>query len=219
MATINPYPKDWKEARRCRAFDLKQEGWTQQEITEALGVSKGAVSQWMRSVRAQGVEALCARPHTGSPRKLRDTQFRLIPDLLSHGAEAYGFRGEVWTCARVAKVIEQEFEVSYHPSHVSRLLKQLNWTPQKPLRRAAQRDEALIVHWCTAVWPELKQRARQERRTLVFVDEAGFYLLPGVVKTYAPCSQTPILRVIQTHDHLSVMSGVTSAGQLYYAGA
>src|SRR3979490_2498508 len=63
------------------------------------------------------------------------------PGFRSHGAEAYGFRGEVWPCARVAKVIEEEFGVSYHKGHVCRLLKELHWTPQLPIVRAGQRTE------------------------------------------------------------------------------
>jgi transposase len=73
-------------------------------------------------------------------------------------AEAYGFRGEMWTCARVAAVIWEEFGVSYHKAHISRLLKRLHWTPQLPIDRAAQRDEALIEQWRIHVWPELKKR-------------------------------------------------------------
>jgi transposase len=89
---------------------------------------------------------------------LTEEQRRLIPGFLGHGAEAYGFRGEVWTCARVAEVIAREYGVQYHKAHVSRLLKRLGWTPQQPITRAAQRDEAAIEHWRNEVWPELKKR-------------------------------------------------------------
>ena len=140
---------------------------------------------------------------------------RLLPEFLWHGAEAYGFRGEVWTCARIARVIEEEFGVRYHSGHVSRLLKELCWTPQVPIRRAIQRDEQAIRRWRDEVWPELLRRARRERRGLVFEDEAGFYLLPGVVRTYAPEAQTPVLREKQTRDHLSVMGGMTLQGKVY----
>ncbi len=71
--------------------------------------------------------------------------------------EAYGFRGNVWTCARVAGVIWAEFGVAYHKAHVSRLLKALHWTPQMPVARAAQRHEAVIEQWRIQVWPELKK--------------------------------------------------------------
>jgi transposase len=61
----------------------------------------------------------------------------------------------------------------------------------------------------------LKEKARRERRKLVFVDESGFYLLPGVVKTYGPKGRAPIIDEWQTRDHLSVMGGVTPQGKVY----
>jgi hypothetical protein len=132
----------------------------------------------------------------------------------AHGAEAYGFRGEVWTWARVAQVIEEEFGVCYHRSQVSRLLKELGWTPQMPIARAIQRDEPEIERWRAEVGPQRRTRARRERRGLVFVDESGFYLLPGWVQTHAPKGHTPVLREWQTRDHLSVTGGVTPTGRI-----
>jgi transposase len=208
-------PTDWREWRRMRAWRLKQLGWKQRDIAAALDVSEAAVSQWLAKARDDGPAALLSRPSPGHPPKLEPAQVRLIPDFLSHGAEAYGFRGEVWTCARVAKVIEEEFGVSYHKGHVCRLLKELRWTPQMPIARAIQRDEQEIERWRIEVWPRLKQEARREHRSPVFVDESGFYLLPGRVRTYAPEGQTPILHEWQTRDHLSVMGGVTPAGKIY----
>src|SRR5204862_5695530 len=125
---------------------------------------------------------------------------------------------EVWTCARVARVIEEEFGVRYHKDHVSRLLRELRWTPQVPIRRAIQRDEDAIRRWRDAVWPELRRRARRERRVLVCEDGSGFYLLPGLVRTYAPEAHTPVLREKQTRDHLSVMGGMTPAGKVTTLG-
>jgi transposase len=205
----------WKEARRLQALALRQKGWKQTEIAEALGVTDGAVSQWFSVVDVQEATALFARPHTGRPPALTREQKNLIPDLLSHGAEAYGFRGKVWTNARVAKVIEWEYSVIYHPSHVARLLKELKWTPQLPLVRATQRDEHALEVWRREQWPELKNQARLERKTIVFVDESGFYLLPARVRAYAPRGQTPTLQVFETHDHLSVMSALTAQGWLF----
>jgi transposase len=112
-------------------------------------------------------------------------------------------------------VIDEEFGVSYHKDHVGRLLAELHWTPQVPIRRATQRDEGAIKRWREEVWPDLQRRARRERRVLVFEDESGFYLLPGLVRTYAPQAQTPVIRKKQTRDHLSVMGGLTPAGKVY----
>src|SRR3954453_17261329 len=206
---------DALEWRRFRALHLRREGWSRRDIAEALGVSPVSVSRWFARVRDGGPEALRARPGPGRPPRLSPAHKRLIPEFLWHGAEAYGFRGEVWTCARVARVIEDEFGVRYHKDHVSRLLRELQGTPQVPIRRAIQRDEEGIRRWRDAVWPDLRRRARRERRVLVFEDESGFYLLPGAVKTYAPEGLTPVLREKQTRDHLSVMGAMTPEGRAY----
>jgi transposase len=198
-----------------RALDLAQRGWTQRDIAVALDASEGAVSRWLAAARRSGPEALRSHPGPGPSAKLSPEQLRLIPDFLWHGAEAYGFRGDVWTCERVAGVIGEEFDISYSKSQVSRLLKCLGWTPQVPITRAIQRDEEAIERWRVDSWPALKEKARRERRDLVFVDESGFYLLPGVVKTYAPKGRTPIVDEWQTRDHLSVMGGVTPQGKVY----
>lgn len=147
-----------REWRRLRAWTLKQAGWKQRDIAIALGVSEGAVSQWVSTGRRGGRKALASHPPRGVSAKLTAAQKRLIPDFLWHGAEAYGFRGDVWTTARVANVIERELGVQYHRDHVSRLLKEIGWTPQLPMTRAFQRDEAAIEQWRMEVWPALKKR-------------------------------------------------------------
>jgi transposase len=195
--------------------NLKEQGWSQQEIAEVLDVAEETVSRWLARARTGGPAALRARSALGRPPRLSSEQRRLIPEFLSHGPEAYGFRGQVWTCARVAAVIGEEFGVRYHKDHVRRLLQALRWTPQMPITRAVQRDEAAITRWRRNTWPQLRRQARRERRTLVFVDESGFYLLAGLVRTYAPEAQTPILRETVTRDHLSVMGAMTPEGKVY----
>src|SRR5918992_425111 len=149
---------DWREGRRLRAFELKQLGWSQQQIAEALGVSKGAVSQWMKRARdGGGVEVLKGRHAPGARQRLSEEQSAKVPELLERVAEAHGFRGEVWTFERVAIVIRREFGVSYHPAHVSRLLKALRHSLQKPQRQANHRDEEAIEHWKEKRWPQLKK--------------------------------------------------------------
>jgi transposase len=209
-----PLNREIREWRRLRAVELDALGWLEVDIAAALGVNKGTVSKWLTLADERGPEALLAHP-VDSPRKLTVAQRQELPELLRHGAEAYGFRGDVWTCSRIAKVIQWEFGASYHKDHVSRMMRELGWTPQIPDTRAVQRNEAAIEHWRIVVWPELLRRAEKERRTLVFVDESGFYLLPGVVRTYGPKGETPILRKVLSRDHLSVMGGFTPTGKVY----
>ena len=152
--TIPPECYEW---RRFRALDLKRRGWCQRDIAEAFDVSEEAVRRWLARVRDRGPEALRARPAPGRSPRLNPDQVRAIPELLWHGPEAYGFRGQVWTCARIAKVLEWEFGVHYHKDHVGRILKGLGWTPQQPIKRAAQRDEEAIWRWRDEIWPGLRR--------------------------------------------------------------
>lgn len=159
-----PKKADWREERRKRAWALKQQGWLQKDIAAALGVSEGAVSQWLTRAREQGVEALKRRPPPGMMPRLSSEQRAQIPLLLAHGAPAYGFDGDVWTAKRVAQVIERTFGVRYHPDHVSRLLRQCGWSRQQPIARATQRNEAKITQWYEERWPVLKKgRSKRER--------------------------------------------------------
>src|SRR5437763_7969654 len=104
-----PYlTSDVREWRRMQAWHLKRLGWKQRDIATALGASAGAVSQWLAAARAGGPDALRSRPAPGHPAKLTARQQHLIPDFLWHGPEAYGLRGEVWTCARVGHVLKEE---------------------------------------------------------------------------------------------------------------
>jgi transposase len=214
MGTSTRTTADWREWRRLRAWDLAQQDWGVNAIARALDASPAAVSRWLTTARRDGLDALRARPRPGAPAKLTADQRRLVPDFLWHGPEAYGFSGEVWTCRRVAAVLAEEFAVRYSRGQVARILKALGWTPQLPVTRAIQRDEAAVARWSGQGWPALKARAAAERRTLVFVDESGFYLLPGRVRTYGPKGRTPVIREWQGRDHLSVMGGLTADGRV-----
>jgi transposase len=120
-------------------------------------VSKGAVSQWMKRGREGGLEALKRQPAPGAPPRLSEQERAEVPELLAQGAPAHGFRGDVWTCERVAEVIWRNFGVRYHPAHVSRLPKAFGQSLQKPDRRANQRDEQTIRRWKEERWPSLKK--------------------------------------------------------------
>src|SRR5215210_6843046 len=146
--------------RRDRVWALHQAGWTGRAIAQALGVTEGAVSQWLKRAREGGPEALRVRIPPGPTPKLTAEQQAQLPTLLAHGAEAYGFLGDVWTTKRVAALIKQQFGIRYHPAHVSRLLRAVGWSPQKPIRRATQRDEAGILRWPTERWPALQAKRK-----------------------------------------------------------
>ena len=134
------------------------------EIAVALGVSEGAVSQWLKRGREAGVEALKAHPPTGMTPRLTAEQKGQLPALLAKGAQAYGFRGEVWTASRVAEVIVRTFGVRYHRDHVGKLLREAGWSRQKPIERASQRNEEAIKKWGEERWPAIKKKPSRKKQ-------------------------------------------------------
>jgi transposase len=116
------------------------------------------VSQWFKAVRENGLGRLRSRKGGGPKPRLTEGQLERLPELLAKGSEAYGFRGDVWTRARVGVVIQQEFGVAYSARHVGRLLHKIGWSLQKPVERASQRDEAAIAKWSAETWPKLKKK-------------------------------------------------------------
>src|SRR3954464_13601445 len=133
MGASEDIPAEGREWRRVRALHLKQQGWYQRDIAEALGVREETVSRWLARARDGGPEALLARPGPGRPPKLSDAELGVIPEFLWHGPEAYGFRGQVRIPPRIASVIKEELGGCYHKGHVGRLLDESDWTRQLPI--------------------------------------------------------------------------------------
>lgn len=122
-----------REARRMRAYQLWQAGWKQKDIAIALGVSKGAVSQWMSRVHMGGVEALRRHPAPGAVSRISSEQLRRLPEVLKRGARWYGYADENWTYRRMVEVIEREFGLHYVEQHMARLMRKIGWRRYKRL--------------------------------------------------------------------------------------
>jgi transposase len=145
------------EKRRLKALKFLEDGWAPVDVARQLGVDRRSVRRWRAAFERDGREALAAKPVPGRPRKLDDRDVVRLEKLLLKGARACGFDTDLWTCRRVADLIWREFDVDYHPDHVGRLLRRLGWTPQKPTRRARERDEARIQGWIRRRWPQVKK--------------------------------------------------------------
>ena len=146
------------EMRRMIAVRMLQAGKGVREVSRLVGVSPASVSRWKKVLQEQGVEGLRAKPHPGRPPRLTADQKQRLAEILRQGARAAGFPTDLWTLRRVAQGIQREFGVSYHPGRVWYLLREMGWSPQKPQRRARERDEAAIRTWRAQTWEEVKKR-------------------------------------------------------------
>jgi transposase len=141
-----------------QAADLFEQGVIPAEIARRVGVQHQIVSQWRKSWRQGGRDSLRSAGRAGRKRRLNSDQLQTVKDALLTGAVANGYPTDVWTLPRVGEVIERNTGVSYHPGHVWYLLRnQLDWTWQRPARRAIERNDEAIQRWVKKRWPQLKK--------------------------------------------------------------
>lgn len=148
------------EKRRLAAVALFGEPLNNSEIGRRLKVSNQTVSRWRKQYRGGGKRALRKAGRAGRKPKLTEGQRRKLVERLLKGPEQLGYETPLWSCARVAHLIEDEFAVSYHPGHVWRILRQLKWSPQRPVGKAVERDETAIQDWQKKTWPALKKKPK-----------------------------------------------------------
>jgi transposase len=178
-----------------------------------MGVGPRSIYRWLELERRLR-DGLAAKPHSGPATRLSLAQQQKLERLLLQGAKAHGWPNQLWTTRRIAELIRRHFSVSLHHDHVGRFLRQrLHWSPQKPRRRARERDEDGIERWKRDTFPEILQAAGERNAHVVFLDESGFMLTPTVRRTWAPEGQTPLLSCWDRRDRLSAISCITVSPQ------
>jgi len=150
------------ERRRRRGVALLKDGLSVAAVAKRLGASVRSVQRWQSAYRKGGRKALSAKPVSGRPPKLAPKDYPRLWEILLEGASASGFPNDLWTLKRMAYVIRKEFGVTYHPSHVWKVMRKARWSCQVPERRAIQRDEKAIEHWKRYRWPHIKKGARTQ---------------------------------------------------------
>jgi transposase len=148
------------QKRRTYAIQLWKSGKLPATIARAVSASRSSVGRWIQSYQHKGKQGLAAQPIPGRPASLSAKQTQKLERLLLQGPLAAGYQTDLWTLGRITKLIEQHFGVAYHPGHVWKVLRQMDWSCQKPERRALQRDEVAIAHWKRYVWPQIKKKPR-----------------------------------------------------------
>ena len=146
------------EAKRRRAIEIIKSGATQVEAAKQVKVILRTVQRWWKLYRDFGDKGLQSTPATGRPRRLSEKDSAKLQKILIEGAVAAGFPNELWTSKRVLSVIESKFGVTYHANHLPRLLRALGFTPQRPQREAAEKDQEKIKKWIRYTWTQVKKK-------------------------------------------------------------
>jgi transposase len=150
--------REQMEARRLLAGRLLLQGKGVSQVAREVGAAKSSVSRWNTALEKGGLEALRAKKAPGATPRLTARQKERLVRILVRGPRKSGYRTELWTCPRVAAVIERVFEVKYHPAHVWKILHdQLGWTCQMPEYQAREKDDEAVQRWREEDWPRIKK--------------------------------------------------------------
>jgi transposase len=182
------------ENRRRLAITRVLEGYSQAEVARFLGIHVRTVRRWVADYRHHGAAGLAAKPQPGPTPKLSPEQERIVLGWFRKSPTEFGFPTELWTAPRVAQLIERTFGVKFHPRYLNAWLTARDITPQKPKRRARERDQDEIDRWIDEDWPRIQETARKEDAHTVLIDETGVLMAPLVRRSLAPRGETPILK-------------------------
>jgi transposase len=146
------------EATRRRAVASVLAGQTQAAVARAFGLHPVTVAKWMAHHRVDGDAGLDAKPVPGRPRFLTPNQDERVRQWLAQKPTAHGFRTDLWTARRVAELIHRKFGVEFHPDYLRSWLRKRGYSPQRPAKRARQRNEEAILHWVASDWPRIQKK-------------------------------------------------------------
>lgn len=221
VAKIDGRTLDHKALEHLRKLAVKrviEDGEDPSEVMRSLGLCRTSIYPWLRKFHEAGWDALVERIAQGPEPKLDDQQrARVKRWILGKDPRQYGFEFGLWTRRIVQTLIKDQMRVELGLTAVGRLLASLEITPQKPLRRAYERDPVAVDLWLKQTYPLLKQRAKRLGATIFFLDEAGFQSDPPLGRTYGLKGQTPVVVTSGQRQSINVISAVTARGEFWAA--
>jgi transposase len=211
--------KTLEEIRRM-AVQRVWEGEKPSVVIASYGFSRPIIYKWLREAKGKGrgLRALRSRKGTGRPRTLTTKQEQqLFRWINGKDPRQHGFDFGLWTRMVVRKLIADKFGANLGVTAVGKLLAKLGLTPQKPLKRAYERDPAAIEAWRTDTYPSIARRAKKRRAEIYFWDESGFRADVVQGTTWGVQGETPIVAVPGQRQSVSAASAVNARGGFWFA--
>jgi len=221
MANIDGRTLDHRALEHLRILAVKrviEDGEVPSKVMKSLGLCRTTIYPWLRKFEDQGWEALVEKIAQGPEPKLTEKQRQKVKRwILGKDPRQYGFDFGLWSRRIVQSLIEEKLGVVMGLTAVGRLLASLDITPQKPLRRAYERDPKVVEFWLKERYPKLKRRAKRLGAKIFFWDEAGFQSDPPLGRTYGLKGKTPIVLTSGQRQSLNVISAVNARGEFWAA--
>ncbi len=219
MVKVDGRKLDHNTLEHVRLLAVKrvmEEGESPSEVMKSLGFSRTAIYPWLRKFEEEGWDGLVERIAQGPEPKLSDKQRQQVRRwILGKDPRQYGLDYGLWSRRIVQALIEQKMDIDLGLTAVGRLLASLDITPQKPLRRAYERDPEKVKHWLEERYPKLKRRAKKLGAKIFFLDEAGFQSDPVLGRTYGLKGKTPVVQTSGQRQSINVISAVNARGEFW----
>jgi transposase len=219
MAKIDNRSLDHKvlEHMRLLAVDRVRAGERPSVVAKSFGIYRTSIYKWLRTDKKRGREALKSTKAQGPTPKLTDRQkLQVRRWIVGKDPRQYGFDFGLWTRSIVAALIQDRFAVALTLPSIGRLLASLDITPQKPLRRAYERDEAEVQKWKEEKYPALRKRAKQRGADIFFLDEVGVRSDSPLGRTYGLKGRTPVVKTSGQRQKVNAISAVNAKGAFWY---
>jgi transposase len=205
------------ETIRRMAVKRVLEGETPSAVMNSYGLCRTTIYPWLRAHEKRGETALQSRPSTGRPPTLSERQrLHVRRWICGKDPRQYGFDFGLWTRRIVADLVEEKFDHKLSVTAVGRLLAALDITPQKPLRRAYERDPVAIAKWKERDYPKLKARAKRRGADIFFIDEAGVRSDAALQRTWGAKGETPIVATSGQRQKVNAISEINASGAFWY---
>lgn len=205
------------EHLRLTAIQLYEEGQRPSNIMAAMGLCRTTIYKWIATYRKEGLDGLASTKATGRLPKLTDKQKQQVKRwIVGKDPRQYGFDFGLWTRQIVAKLIETKMGILLSVSSVGKLLASLEITPQKPLRRAYERDPEAITKWVTETYPQIRREATRAGAAIFFLDEAGVRSDDPLGRTWGLKGHRPEVATSGQRQSVNAISAVTSQGAFWY---
>lgn len=213
--------QDAQEALRLRAINAVIEGGkTKSEVARLFGVSRVAVTNWVAAHHKGGTKAVLKKKRgrrSQDMRLLQSYQCAIIVNIIRDSCpDQLKLPFMLWTREAVGLLIEQRFSIKLSIRSVGNYLKRWGFTPQKPLRRAYERQDKAVKLWLESTYPTIALRAKEERAEIHWGDEAGFRSDHQTGTSYSPKGQTPVIKSTGKRFRVNMISTVTNKGTLRF---
>ncbi len=196
-----------------RVFD----GESAAEVTRSFGLGGKTIFTWLRVAREKGIDALAPKARSGRNRKLSPLEEQEVKHWVIGGdPRQHGFDFGLWTRQIIADLINDKFGIEMSQSGVGKLLRRLDLTPQKPLRRAYERDEKAVTEWVEKVYPRVKKIAKKTGAEIFWLDEASIRSDDPLQRTWGEKGKTPVVKTSGQRQSINAISALSNKGGFWY---